>query len=109
MVLCKKCAHTVHATTSRCPRCHLSWPYFRSRRWRRRAAASPLSVGKGCPRCGRRTSRRRTPAWLKPFRALLGDRVSWRRCEGCTWRGPAFHGTGARPVRGLPEREPAGA
>ena len=51
---------------------------------------SGLAVGKQCPRCGRPTSRERTPLLLKPLRMVLGERCSWRHCT-CGWSGTAFH------------------
>ena len=113
MVLCKKCAHTVRISTLRCPRCNWSFPYFRSKRSRRGRSwsglAAPMAFGKACPRCARGTSRRHTPLWLKPLRALLGeDRCSYRRCERCHWSGAALHApTAPRPApRPIPQ-EPA--
>lgn len=99
MVLCKKCAHTVRVSTLRCPRCGWKYPYFRSRRWRWRAIflpKAPLAFGKDCPCCGRRTTRRHTPAWLKPLKLFLGEFCTYRRCERCLWKGASFHG---RPQR----------
>jgi hypothetical protein len=121
MVLCKKCAHTVRVSTLRCPRCAWRFPYFRSRRSRRAlwtGPASPLSVGKACPRCHVQTSRRHTPAWLKPLRALLGEsRCSYRRCNRCHWTGAALHAPSVprpaprpiplEPALGLMQRETA--
>ncbi|HEX5724108.1 MAG TPA: hypothetical protein VFX98_01510 [Longimicrobiaceae bacterium] len=92
MILCRKCAHLVGPTTLRCPRCNWSWPYYRSRRWRRGGLGVPgIRFGKRCRHCGERTSRQRTPLWLKPLRTLTGQRCSLRRCLGCHWRGIAFH------------------
>lgn len=94
MVLCRKCAHTVRITTGRCPRCGWALPYFRSRRWKPRLSEtlSSFTVGKDCPRCGRRTKRQATPPGVRPLRLLSLRRCSYRSCAACGWRGTAFHG-----------------
>ncbi|HEU0052914.1 MAG TPA: hypothetical protein VFQ39_07040 [Longimicrobium sp.] len=102
----------VRMTTLHCPRCGWRLPYFRSRRSHRHRTpwtglAAPMSMGKACPRCHAGTSRRHTPAWLKPIRALLGEaRMSYRRCERCHWSGPALHAPTPPAPRPIP-LEPA--
>ena len=100
MVLCKKCAHMSAPYHVRCQRCGLSWPYFRSRRWRLlRRPRVGMMVGKDCRRCGEHTERLPTPAWLRPLRKATHSRCSLRSCLGCHWQGVAFH---ARHRRAAP-------
>ena len=100
MVLCRSCAHVVHATTLRCPRCGWSFPYYRSRRWKPRLARPLLFIaGKDCPRCGRRTVRQRSPLWFRPVRTVAMHRCSYRRCKACGWEGAAFHERTPDPAR----------
>jgi hypothetical protein len=91
VVLCRKCAHTVSPAMARCPRCGFAAPYWRSRRWRIRLNLAGAARGKECPRCGRPTTRRPSPAWVKPIRLATMHRCSYRTCEGCGWHGVAFH------------------
>lgn len=90
MVLCRKCAHTTRLTMLSCPRCGFTLPYWRSRKWRVQYRGAGIALGKACPRCGRGTTRERTPLLLKPLRTLLGARSSYRHCT-CGWSGVAFH------------------
>ena len=94
MVLCRNCAHQAFLTTIRCPRCGWGFPYYRSRRWKPRISTSfpPVTVGKECPHCGRRTHRDPTPFWLRLLRPLALHRCSYRSCQACGWRGTALHG-----------------
>ncbi|HEX2202465.1 MAG TPA: hypothetical protein VHG91_04180 [Longimicrobium sp.] len=83
-----------------CPRCGWSFPWYRSRRWKPDFShALGLAVGKRCPRCDRPTTRRRSPLWLKPLRVVSLHRCSYRTCDGCGWRGAAFHGRGHEQAR----------
>jgi len=98
MVLCRKCAHTTRLTMLSCPRCGFALPYWRSRKWRMEYRGGGVAVGKHCPRCGRETSRKRSPLLLKPLRAALGERCSYRHCT-CGWSGLAFHAPAPRRRR----------
>lgn len=98
MVLCRNCAHTTRLTMVNCPRCGYTLPYWRSRRWGIKLPSLGLVVGRQCPRCGRESTRQRTPLLLKPLRLLGGDRCSYRKCT-CGWAGLAFHAPTTRRLR----------
>ncbi len=51
----------------------------------------PVTVGKLCPVCGRRTHRTRAPWYLRPLRWLLLNKPSYRECPAYHWSGLALH------------------
>lgn len=51
---------------------------------RRREVAT---VGSNCPRCGNPTRRVKRREWQRLLSALLGERLTRRRCETCGWSG----------------------
>lgn len=52
---------------------------------------SPVSVGKLCPHCGKRTLRARTTGPTRLIRMFLPLHSSTRECDHCGWRGLALH------------------
>lgn len=46
-----------------------------------------VSVGRSCPDCGGRTRRVKRTAAHRVASALLGERLTRRKCETCAWLG----------------------
>lgn len=45
------------------------------------------TVGSACPQCGNPTRRVKRKEWQRLLSALLGERLTRRRCETCGWSG----------------------
>lgn len=45
------------------------------------------TVGSACPQCGNPTRRVKRREWQRLLSALLGERLTRRRCETCGWSG----------------------
>jgi len=50
------------------------------------------SVGTTCPQCGNRTRRVKRREWQRLLSAVLGERLSRRKCETCGWTGLSLGG-----------------
>lgn len=50
------------------------------------------SVGTTCPQCGNRTRRVKRKEWQRLLSAVLGERLSRRKCETCGWNGLSLRG-----------------
>ncbi|MEQ8330351.1 MAG: hypothetical protein RH859_07830 [Longimicrobiales bacterium] len=55
--------------------------------WSDRAQARVSVVGSACPQCGAETRRVKRKEWQRLLSALLGERLTRRRCETCHWTG----------------------
>lgn len=55
--------------------------------WSGRAQTAVAAVGTTCPDCGGATQRVKRRGWQKLLSALLGERLTRRRCEICGWVG----------------------
>ncbi len=55
--------------------------------WSARAQAQVGTVGTMCPQCGNETRRVKRKEWQRLLSALLGERLTRRRCDSCHWAG----------------------
>lgn len=55
--------------------------------WSARAQAKVAVVGSTCPQCGNETRRVKRKEWQRLLSAVLGERLTRRRCETCHWTG----------------------
>ena len=55
--------------------------------WSDRKRSAVASVGSTCPQCGNETRRVKRREWQRILSALLGERLTRRKCETCGWMG----------------------
>lgn len=60
--------------------------------WSNAQRTEVASVGTTCPQCGNRTRRVKRKEWQRLLSAVLGERLSRRRCETCGWTGLSLKG-----------------
>jgi hypothetical protein len=72
--------------------------------WRVRSLV-PIGRGRRCPACSEETMRERFPWLLGVLAALPAERVQYRWCRRCRWRGVAW----VRPARRREVGAPADA
>lgn len=59
--------------------------------WSDYEAKEVAVVGATCPQCGNRTRRVKRREWQRLLSAILGERLTRRRCETCGWTGLSLH------------------
>lgn len=55
--------------------------------WAGRKRQEVESVGAACPQCGNETRRVKRREWQRLLSALLGERLTQRKCDTCGWVG----------------------
>lgn len=55
--------------------------------WSARKRGAVAAVGGSCPQCGNETRRVKRREWQRLLSALLGERLTRRKCDTCGWVG----------------------
>lgn len=55
--------------------------------WSARKRGAVASIGGTCPQCGEETRRVKRAGWQRLLSALLGERLTRRKCDTCGWVG----------------------